>query len=103
MRVGVFTGPALAGCVGSAERLKYTTVGDTVNVASRLESFDRALAPMNGYCRILIGETTRKYLGENYVVEGVGDLMLKGKTQTIRAYRLVGRKLIGEQETREVS
>ena len=39
MRVGIFTGEAVAGSLGSARRMKHTTVGDAVNTATRLESF----------------------------------------------------------------
>ena len=41
MRVGMNTGPVVAGSLGSAQRLKFTTVGDSVNIASRLESFQK--------------------------------------------------------------
>src|SRR5207249_4723415 len=59
LRVGVFTGPAVAGSLGSAQRLKYTTIGDTVNIAARLESYDKEQKEAtfgHSSCRILIGE-----------------------------------------------
>jgi adenylate cyclase len=94
MRVGIFTGPAVAGSLGSAERSEYVVVGDTINTASRLESFDKELfAPdhESAPCRILIGETTLTVLGDGFVTEAVGEVSLKGKAHTVRVYRVIGR------------
>ena len=93
MRIGVHTGPLLAGCVGSAQRMKYTTVGDTVNAAARLESLDREfVAETAGRrpCRILISEATANLLGERFQLERIGEVSLKGKAQAMVAYRVVG-------------
>ncbi|MBI3796169.1 MAG: adenylate/guanylate cyclase domain-containing protein [Deltaproteobacteria bacterium] len=95
MRVGIFTGPAVAGSLGSAQRLKYTIVGDTVNIASRLESFDKDLVEQNltqNPCRILIGEATLQYLDEQFKTQRIGEVSLKGKEQKITVYRVVGRE-----------
>ena len=51
MRIGIFTGPVVAGSLGSAQRLQYTTVGDTVKIASKLESFDKDLARISHHSR----------------------------------------------------
>jgi adenylate cyclase len=94
MRVSIFTGPVIAGSLGSADRLKYTTIGDTVNIASRLERFAKDLVGYNftnSPCRILIGESTLRYLGKHFKTEKVGEVSLRGKVEKITAHCLVGR------------
>jgi class 3 adenylate cyclase len=95
MRVGIYTGPAVAGSLGSADRLKYTTIGDTVNTASRLESFDKDLVLPHletSPCRILIGESTLRYVEDQFEAQQVGDMALKGKATKVTAYCVLGRK-----------
>jgi adenylate cyclase len=93
MRVGICTGSVVAGSLGSAHRLKYTTVGDTVNIASRLESFDKTLLLPNSAtspCRILISESTVQRLREEFETLRIGEIRLKGKDQTVAAYAVLG-------------
>ncbi len=93
MRVGINTGPVVAGSLGSAQRLKFTTIGDSVNVAARLESFEKASLETwakEDVCRILVGELTKQYLGNHqWTFKEVGVVTLKGKSVESPVYRLV--------------
>lgn len=88
MRVGIFTGPLVAGSLGSRDRLEYGLLGDSVNIASRLESCqkDRQSEP----CRILTAYQTLVYLPDVFEVESWGFIPLKGKQELIDVYRIVG-------------
>ena len=95
MRIGIYTGPVVAGSLGSADRMKYTTLGDTVNTAARLESFSKELHLPHlesRSCRILIGEPTRRYLGEQFELQRVGDMELKGKATKITTFCVLGQR-----------
>lgn len=103
MRMGLLTGPMVAGTLGSAKRLEYNVHGDTVNTAARLESFDKeSFVPdhLNSPCRILVGQPTVDLVGTEFVTELVGEVRLKGKAHGTRIYRVLGRKDGGPGERR---
>src|SRR5919199_1232852 len=79
--VGIASGRVIAGYAGTHQRATYTCVGDTVNVAARLESHTKVVKRP-----ILINENTRRGLADEIVVEAHGELALKGKTQAIEVY-----------------
>jgi adenylate cyclase len=88
MRVGIFSGPAVAGCIGSADRLEFTVMGDTVNTAARLESFDKDYAARDA-CRILIGHSTFELIEGKFSTEFVQTIELKGKSRKTSIYRVL--------------
>lgn len=80
-RIGINTGQALIGNIGSAELRTFNVVGDAVNVASRLET---AAEPGT----VLIGETTYRSIADRVLVTPLGAIELKGKETAVNAYRL---------------
>jgi adenylate cyclase len=96
MRVGIYTGSVVVGSLGSAQRLKFTTLGDSVNIAARLESFQKDSAEWwagEEVCRILLGDTTKQYLGNQpWSLKEVGVVALKGKAIGVSVYKLCSRK-----------
>ena len=90
MRVGIFTGAVVAGSLGGKERLEYGIIGDSVNIASRLESCEKDR--QSSICRVLIAYETLVYVKDEFFVEEWGPLALKGKQQTVDVYRVVARK-----------
>jgi adenylate cyclase len=81
-RAGVNTGPALVGNVGAAGQQSFSAIGDTVNVAARLQT-----AAETG--RVVLGARTVTELGDAAVVEPLGPLELKGKSDPVEAFVLV--------------
>jgi class 3 adenylate cyclase len=71
----------VAGYTGTLHRATYTCVGDTVNVAARLETQTKELMRP-----ILIDENTLGGLDESVAVEPQGELQLKGKEQAVKVY-----------------
>ena len=83
VRVGVNTGHAVVGDIGSDRRVDYTVLGNTVNVAARLES------SVAGPNEIVVGEETAHRAGDAFVFEPLGEKRLKGLTKGLRAFRVV--------------
>ena len=79
--VGIASGRVVAGYTGTHQRATYTCVGDTVNVAARLEAHTKVVDRP-----ILIDENTRLGLDDEIAVEAHGELLVKGKTQPVSVY-----------------
>jgi adenylate cyclase len=82
--IGIASGRVIAGYTGTDQRATYTCVGDTVNIAARLESHTKVVARS-----ILIEEHTRAGLGDGIEVEPQGEMLMKGKTKSIGVYAVI--------------
>jgi len=82
-RVGINTGPALVGNIGSTELRNFNAMGDAVNVAARLET-----TALPG--QVVIGESTRALLPPGTVTEPLGELAVKGRRTPVVAHILTG-------------
>ncbi|QTA90677.1 CHASE2 domain-containing protein [Desulfonema magnum] len=85
MRVGLFTGPAVVGNMGSKKRMDYTMMGDTVNTAARLEGVNKVYGIYN-----LIGERTREEAGDSMMTREIDLINVVGKKEPIKIYQLMG-------------
>jgi adenylate cyclase len=83
--VGISTGAAVVGNMGSDIRFDYTAMGDTVNIASRLEGINKEWGT-----RIIASNATKTAAGEGFVWRPLDEIMLKGKTRGVLAWELIG-------------
>jgi class 3 adenylate cyclase len=80
--IGVSTGQVAAALLGSAERVEYTLVGDTVNLAQRLQDLARPAG------RIVINESTQSALREQVATVALDEIIVKGRQTPVHAFRI---------------
>ena len=83
--IGINTGEVFTGYIGSPERLDYSVIGDHVNIAARLCS-------VAGPGQVIIGQQTYEAIEDIIDVRSAGTPMLKGKSESVNAYEVLGFK-----------
>ncbi len=94
LRIGIHSGPAIVGNIGAPGRVNYTLIGDTVNVAQRLEALGKedpegALPPEGAAVTILISADTAAELGGRFPLVSLGVRTLRGRDEPLEVFRLL--------------
>ncbi|MFZ5782479.1 MAG: adenylate/guanylate cyclase domain-containing protein [Pseudomonadota bacterium] len=80
-RIGISTGKVIGGSVGAGKRVSFTLLGDTVNLASRLEQLNKEYAT-----RILVSDSTRQACGDRFVFRAHGRVAVRGRSDAVPIY-----------------
>ena len=81
--IGISTGAVIGGSVGAGQRMSCTLMGDTVNLAARLEQLNK-----DHGTRILVSQSTRDACGERFAFQPLGSVSVRGRSEQINIFSL---------------
>ncbi len=82
-RIGISTGPVIGGDVGTGKRMSFTLMGDTVNLAARLEELNKQYGT-----RILVSQSTREACGGRFAFQPLGSVTVRGRSEQVAVFSL---------------
>ncbi len=82
-RIGISTGPVIGGSIGAGQRMSFTLLGDTVNLAARLEELNK-----HHGTRILASQSTREACGDEFAFAALGSVPVRGRSETIAIFSI---------------
>ncbi|HOL21572.1 MAG TPA: adenylate/guanylate cyclase domain-containing protein [bacterium] len=92
--IGINTGDAIIGNIGTAQRMEYTAIGDVVNVAARIEE-------LTSGGEIFTGEETYNLIKKEILCEPAGVFTIRGKQDKLTLYRVIGKESGGDEDEKE--